>query len=115
MSKICLVAFNGEAMCFVHVLLNAFDFKQKGYTVAVVIEGSACKLVKDLAVEANPFHAMWEQAKKDGLISAVCRACCMKLDSIESAQSQGLPLEADMKGHVALEKYIKEGYTMITF
>lgn len=115
MSKICLVAFNGEPMCFVHVLLNAFDFKQKGYSVAVVVEGSACKLVKELAVEANPFHAMWEQAKKEGLIVAVCKACCVKLGSIEAAESQGLPLEADMKGHVALEKYIKDGYTMITF
>jgi hypothetical protein len=102
-------------MCFVHVLLNAFDFKQKGYAVTIVVEGSACKLVKDLAEETNPFHAMWEQAKNDSLISAVCRACCIKMNSIESAQSQGLPLEADMKGHVALEKYIKAGFTLITF
>ena len=32
--KAALFAFNGEPMCFVHVLLNAFDMKDKdGYRV----------------------------------------------------------------------------------
>lgn len=29
MKKIGLFAFNGEPMCFVHVLLNALDMKDK--------------------------------------------------------------------------------------
>jgi len=29
--KVALVAFNGEPMCFVHVLLNALDMEEKGY------------------------------------------------------------------------------------
>ena len=31
MKKVALFAFNGELMCFVHVLLNALDMKEKGY------------------------------------------------------------------------------------
>jgi hypothetical protein len=31
MKKVALFAFNGEPMCFVHVLLNALDMKEKDY------------------------------------------------------------------------------------
>jgi len=30
MKKVALFAFNGELMCFVHVLLNALEMKDKG-------------------------------------------------------------------------------------
>jgi hypothetical protein len=39
--QVLLVAFRGEPMCFVHVLLNALDMKERGYDVKVVIEGTA--------------------------------------------------------------------------
>ena len=54
MKKVVLFAFNGEPMCFVHVLLNALDMKEKGFEVRVVIEGAATKLIPDLAAEGNP-------------------------------------------------------------
>jgi hypothetical protein len=47
--KIVLVAFNGEFMCFVHVLLNALDMKERGYDVKIVIEGAATKIVPELS------------------------------------------------------------------
>ena len=31
MKKIALFVFNGDPMCFIHVLLNALDMKQKEY------------------------------------------------------------------------------------
>ncbi len=39
MAKFALFVFNGDPMCFVHVLLNAFDMKEKGHESAIVIEG----------------------------------------------------------------------------
>ena len=33
----CLYAFNGELMCFVHVLLNALDMKEKGEQAIIVV------------------------------------------------------------------------------
>jgi hypothetical protein len=30
MEKVALFAFKGEPLCFVHVLLNALDMKEKG-------------------------------------------------------------------------------------
>ena len=44
MKKVALVVFNGEFMCFVHVLLNALDMKERGYDVKIVIEGAATKV-----------------------------------------------------------------------
>ena len=43
MKKIVLFAFNGEFICFMHVLLNALDMNKKGYDVRIVIEGAANK------------------------------------------------------------------------
>ena len=31
MKKVVLFAFNGELMCFIHVLLNALDMNERGH------------------------------------------------------------------------------------
>ena len=58
MKKVVLFAFNGELMCFVHVLLNALEMKTKGYEVKIVIEGSATRLIPEIAKEGNPMHQL---------------------------------------------------------
>ncbi len=45
MTTIALFAFNGEPMCFLHVLLNALDMKARGFGVKLVLEGASVKLV----------------------------------------------------------------------
>lgn len=113
--KVLLVAFNGEAMCFVHVLLNALDLHEKGYAVQVVIEGSATRLVNTLNDEAAPFAALYRQVKTLGLIVGVCKACAAKMEALEGVMAQGLPVAADMKGHPGLARYLEQGYQIITF
>ena len=113
--KVALVAFNGEPMCFVHVLLNALDMKEKGYEVKVVIEGSATKLVNELNDEAKPFGKMYLDVKARGMIDCVCKACAMKMGALEGAEEQGLPSCGEMKGHPSLAKYMEDGYEIITF
>lgn len=113
--KIVLVAFNGDAMCFVHVLLNGVDMHSKGYDVKVVIEGSATKLVEQLSNAAAPFAPLYAQVKQLGLIDCVCMACAAKMGSLEAAQAQKLPLCNEMSGHPSLAAYLDQGYEMITF
>lgn len=43
MKKTALFVFNGDPMCFIHVLLNALDVRKKGCEVKIVVEGSATK------------------------------------------------------------------------
>jgi hypothetical protein len=113
--RVVLVAFNGEPMCFVHVLLNALDFEKKGYDVKVVIEGSATKLVDELNDENKPFGKLYLRVKEKGMIDCVCSACAAKMEALEGARAQELPLCDEMMGHPSLAKYIEQGYRVITF
>lgn len=113
--KVVLFAFNGEAMCFVHVLLNALDMNKKGYDVKVVIEGGATILVNDMNKEGAPFAELYTQVKQLGLIDCVCMACAAKLDALEGVEAQGLPVNNEMTGHPSMSAYIDQGYQIITF
>jgi hypothetical protein len=115
MPKTALYAFNGEMMCFVHVLLNALDLKAAGHEVAVVIEGSATKLVPELAKADNPMHGIWSKVREAGLISAVCRACSQKMGVLAQVRKLGLSLGEDMQGHPGMARYLNDGYRIITF
>ena len=47
--KTVLFVFNGDPMCFIHVLLNALDMQARGDECRVVVEGSATRLIPELA------------------------------------------------------------------
>jgi hypothetical protein len=110
-----LFAFNGEPMCFAHVLLNALDLDSKGYAVQLIIEGSATKLIADFEQGEAPFKAKYLECIEKGLLAGVCRACSAKMGSLESAERQGLVLLDDMSGHPSIERFIRDGYEIISF
>ena len=116
MEKIVLFAFNGDPMCFVHVLLNALDMLENNYEVKVVIEGSATKLIKEFHDNPNaPFLDLYKKVKDRKLIDAVCKACATKMGSIKEVELENLPIVGDLKGHPKMTFYIDQGYTIITF
>ena len=115
MEKVVLFPFNGEPMCFIHVLLNALDMDAKGYDVKIVVEGAATKLVPDLAQEGNPLHGLYAKARARGLFAGACKACSAKLGVLEAVQAEGLALLDDMNGHPAMGRWMDEGYTVVTF
>lgn len=115
MEKFALFAFNGEMMCFIHVLLNARNLAQKGHEVKLVVEGSATALIPKLADPNNPMGDLYSMVKEDGLIAGACRACAMKMKALEGIQAEGITLLDDMKGHPSMSKFIDDGYTIITF
>ena len=91
MKKVALFAFNGEFMCFIHVLLNGLHLKQNGEEVKIVIEGSATKLIPELSKEGNPMFQLYQQAKEQNLIDGVCRACSAKMEVASVVEKEGLP------------------------
>jgi len=115
MKKIVLFVYNGDPMCFVHVLLNALDMKEKKWNVSIVIEGAAVKLIPVLAKKENPQNKLWENVKSEGLVAGVCKACLYKLGKLNDAESQGLNLLNDMSGHPSISSYLMNGYEVITF
>ncbi len=102
-------------MCFVHVLLNALDLKQRGTEAKIIMEGLATKLLQDLNRPENPFHPLYRQVREAGLVEGVCRACATKTGALAEAQAQGLPLLDDMSGHPSLARYMEAGFTVLTF
>ena len=115
MKKVALFAFNGDLMCFIHVLLNALDMNTKGYEVKVVIEGSATKLIPELADQGNPMFRLYEKAKGLDLIDGACKACSNKMGTLKAAKEQGLRLLNEMDGHPGIARYQEEGFEIITF
>ncbi|MDX9724344.1 MAG: DsrE family protein [Myxococcota bacterium] len=114
--KLALVAFEGEPMCFVHVLINALDAQQRGIEVAVVIEGAATALVRTFHEEPTaPFAAQYRKVKEAGLIMGVCKACAAKMGALEASQTEGLSLLGEASGHPSLARLAMEGYQVITF
>lgn len=113
--KIALVAFNGEAMCFMHVLLNALEMEARGVDVRVIIEGSATQLIPALGVEGAPFADLYAKVREKGLIDCVCKACAAKMKGLEAAEAQGLPICGEMMGHPSLVKYIEDGFEVLSF
>ena len=115
MKKVALFVFNGDPMCFIHVLLNALDMQKKGYEGKIVIEGAAAKLIPELMKEDNPLHKLWEEAKSSGLVDGVCKACSNKMGTLDSAKDQGLTLLDEMKGHPSMARYRDDGYEIVSF
>ena len=113
--KILLVAFKGEPMCFVHVLLNALDMKEKGHDVRVVVEGTATQAAAELNDPGKPFSKLYQRVWEAGLIDCACQACSAKMEVLPKLQAQGLAMCAEMSGHPSISKYVEKGYEVITF
>lgn len=115
MSKNALFVFNGDPMCFVHVLLNALDMKSRGDEVLIILEGASVKLIPELVKSENPLNGLWKKAVSADLVEGVCKACAQKLGTLDQAVEQGLKLLDGMSGHVAMADYQKRDFIVITF
>ncbi len=115
MKKYALVVFNGDPMCFIHVLLNALEMHTKGHVARIIIEGAATKLLPELESKEHFLHALWQKAKAAGLIEGICKACSNKLGTLAAARELGFTLLDEMSGHPSLTRYREEGFELITF
>ncbi|RPJ04695.1 MAG: cytoplasmic protein [Deltaproteobacteria bacterium] len=115
MKKFALFVFNGDPVCFIHVLLNALDIKAKGHVAKIMIEGASVKLIPELVKPENPLNGLWKKNLEAGLVEGVCKACSSKLGTLEAAREQGLTLLDDMSGHPSMEAYHDKGFEIITF
>lgn len=111
MNKVVIFAFNGNPMCFVHVLLNALDMDSWGMDTKIVIEGEAVKLIKEMEESGN---MLYKKAKEKGLIDCICKACSAKMGVLEYNETVGIPLKGDMSGHPSMTYYMDMGYEIIT-
>ncbi|HHY10747.1 MAG TPA: cytoplasmic protein, partial [Firmicutes bacterium] len=107
------VSFNGEMSCFVHALLNAWNYHEKGCETALIVEGASCARLLDIT--KSPQANLWEKIREAGLIRSVCKACSAQMGSLKTAQEQGLPIDAALSGHSDLAPFTERGYEIILF
>jgi len=113
--KILLVAFQGQPMCFIHVLLNGLEMQAKGHQCKIIIEGEATRLIPEIRQEGHFLNALFERMLEKGLLEGVCRACSSKMQVLEEIKNAGLPLLDDMSGHPGMTQYIEQGFEIINF
>ena len=115
MEKLALFAFNGDSLCFIHVLLNAIDMNENGNEVKIIMEGSATGLIPQIAQEGNPLLPLYRKAKEQNLIEGACKACSSKMKVAEAVEKEGIPFLDEMSGHPSMTRYIDNGYRVIVF
>ena len=115
MQKAALFVFNGDPMCFIHVLLNALDMDQQGIEARIVVEGAATSLIPELEKTDHPLNKLWQQVKTKNLVEGVCKACATKMNTLSAAETIGLQALGDMLGHPGMAGYRSRGYEIITF
>ena len=113
--KYALFVFNGDPMCFIHVLLNALDMDSQGHEAKIIIEGTATRLIPELNRKENPLHQLWKNARQANLVAGACKACSKKMQTLEAAVEQGLALLDDMSGHPGMTRFRDAGFEIITF
>ena len=113
-NKTAIFAFKGNPICFVHVLLNAIDLHDKGSEVKIILEGEATRLIMEMRKPEHPLHDLYEKVKKLALIDGVCRACALKMGTLETAEAEGFRIADDMAGHAGMAPYIEQDYEIIT-
>jgi hypothetical protein len=114
--RYALFAFNGDPMCFVHVLLNGIDLADKGHEVKIVMEGNATALIPELQKDGDtPSHKLYKIAREKGLIDSACRACSHKMGVLKEVEAQGIPLKDEMSGHPSFSLFLDDGWEVLTF
>lgn len=112
MKNVLFYAFQGEAMCFNHIMLNAIDMHNKNIKVGIIIEGKATALVKELLENENK---LFKEVVKLGLIDSICKACSNQMGVLDYLENNTqLPINGDLMGHPPIEPYIRDGYEIIT-
>lgn len=113
--KTALFVFNGDPMCFIHVLLNALDLRARGHEATIVMEGASVALPPALVNPDHPLARLFAQVREQGLLAGACKACSVKLGVAAEVEAAGVPLIGDMSGHPSMGSYMEAGWQVITF
>ncbi len=113
--KTVLFVFNGDPMCFIHVLLNALDMHAAGHEACIVMEGASVGLVPALVKAEHPLATLFARAREAGLLEGACKACSVKLGVASAVEAAGVALIGDMSGHPSMRAYMEAGWKVVTF
>jgi len=109
--KYLFLAFQGNQMCFMHLLLYAIELHEKGMEAKIIMEGEATKLVKELEESGNKTYL---KAKELNLFDSICKACSAKMGVLEYNETVGIPIKGELNGHPSIYSFANGDYEIIT-
>lgn len=104
MKKILIYIMQGEEMCFLHGVMNAFALKNAGHEVKLIMEGQSVKLGD---------HPKVRELEDAGILAGVCKGCSAMLGVLEKNQELGLTLLDEMNGHAGITPYVEQDYDVV--
>ncbi|RIX59570.1 hypothetical protein D3P08_05380 [Paenibacillus nanensis] len=99
----------------VHGLLYGEELHDAGFKVEIVFDGLGTQWPEILNQAEHPFHSLFKQVMKKGIVKGGCQACSTFFDVGEQVQSTGLALVGNEAagGHIPFAQYMKDGFVPI--
>ena len=117
--KLLFILFSADACRRNHAFMYALDLTQHGPSVRVILEGEATQCLR---ARQGRFAELFEQARDLGLIVGACRTASSgcstgdpQRDVTQLAALEGIELLDSLGGHAGVERYVKDGYEIVTF
>jgi hypothetical protein len=113
--RVALFLFAGpEMLCkALHTFVFSRDIFARGGTARIVLAGKSPEWLPKLRNPEHKLHVMSQNARGEGLIKAVCKACAMQAGVVQAAEQKGLSLVGGTFGHVSLASYVECGFQVI--
>jgi hypothetical protein len=112
--KYLFLATSDNKMQLLHLLLNANNYIENGYEVAVIMECASPKLLVGLA-DGSIRLPIFTKSVEKGIIDHACKACSATFGATESAMKLGVPVKGELNGHSNLLEFSEKGYSIISF
>lgn len=101
-----------------NALATAYDFKQHGQPVEVLFHGTGTRWISELSKPDHAAHGLFEEVKDS--VAGVSCGCADVFGGSEAAVRSGFNLITDnnvpgTSGLPSLQKYISQGFTVLTF
>ncbi|MFC1643195.1 hypothetical protein ACFL5O_11015 [Myxococcota bacterium] len=117
--KLLFLVFSGDACRVQHAFMHALDLAEHGHQVCLLLEGEATAKLRELD---GRFGELFRAALAENLVAGVCATAargCSTGDPArhvaELAEELGLSLLGDLSGHASIERFVRDGYELVTF
>ncbi|PZD96346.1 hypothetical protein DNH61_08315 [Paenibacillus sambharensis] len=99
----------------VHGLLYGQELHEEGFEVEILFDGAGTEWPGVLAKAEHPFHELYKQVMKAGIIKGGCQACSIFFDTTQELGDAGVSLAGSDKlgGHIPFAQYVKDGFLPI--
>lgn len=98
-----------------HGLLYGQELHEEGFEVEILFDGMGTQWPGEFSKADHPFHALYKQVMKSGIIKGGCQACSGFFEVEDEVKEAGVSLVGNEKlgGHLPFAQYMKDGFIPI--